>query len=106
MVEKGGIGFPTKATDAQRKYEASLAKVNKDKGDWIATRELLESLVTELDDIRAKNKVPIMGFPLYELKQILNSQGLITELGVAICDINARLVELEKTVSNLSLKIR
>ncbi|MGA2159523.1 MAG: hypothetical protein ABSG90_09895 [Dehalococcoidia bacterium] len=106
MADKGEMGFPTKASAAQKKYEEALAKVNKDKIDWQETREYLDPFIKECDDLFAKNRGPLVGPTILLLKHILNSQGMITDLGLGMCDVNTRLVELEKTVRTLSLKIR
>ncbi len=106
MADKGEMGFPTKASDAQKKYEEALVKVNKDKTDWQETREYLDAFIKECDNLFAKNQGPLVGPTLLLLKHILNSQGMITELGLGLCGISTRLVELEKTVRTLSLKIR
>jgi hypothetical protein len=105
--EKIGWGYRTAATGLQDKFEELSAKAERKEKDWRDLRVHVESIKegTQRELLGSKEK-GIALFPMATYFQHLIEMSVICLLGESMAKIEARLVELEKSIAKLDLKVK
>ena len=105
--EKLGLGFRTAATELQDKFEELSAKAERNEKDWRGLRVQVESIKEGVtSELLSKKGEGIVLFPRTVYFQHLIEMGVICLLGESMAKIEARLVELEKSIDKLHLKVK
>jgi hypothetical protein len=104
---KSGLGFRTAATELQDKFEELSSKAQRNEKDWRGLRVHVESIKEEVQsELLGKKEEGIALFPKTMYFQHLIEMGVICLLGESLAKIEARLVELDKSIAKLDLKVK